>query len=58
MTGNILFFVVFGVSALLVPVWLVLDWRRRAAERAELNEKLFRQQVREQSEQECADDEL
>jgi len=38
-------YVVFGLSALLVPIWLLLEWRRKAAERARLNERLFQQAV-------------
>ena len=58
MGENLLFFLVFGLSALMVPVWLVLEWRKKAIERAEWNEKMFREQVKENSEQETSDDEL
>lgn len=43
---DILVLAVFGISALLVPVWLLLDWRKRARERAELNGEAFKNEVR------------
>ncbi len=42
---KIIIYVVFGLSALLVPVWFVLDWRKKAAERARLNEEMFKKQL-------------
>ncbi len=42
---DILVLAVFGISALLVPVWLLLEWRRRVRERARLNEELFKSEV-------------
>lgn len=42
---DILVLAVFGISALLVPVWLLLEWRRRARERARLNEAMFKSEV-------------
>lgn len=38
---RIIIFVIFGVSMLMIPVWLVLEARKNARERAELERRIY-----------------
>ncbi len=52
---RVIIFVIFGISMLMIPVWLLLEARKNARERAELERRIYLEEA--ESDEICPDEE-